>query len=290
MLCYLFSVSSPVRYDDTGKFESPSPDWIHVTIGLDDFELIIMTRGTLYLQYQNIKYTVTPGEYLLLAPSEAGMREGFQKSDCSFYWLHFTYEHPVQTIDSQSIVDSSILEPDKLLVPSRGTLAQPEKVIILLRLLQDYVRSHYLLIAKNYLSTSVLCEINNQSSSILSREDKMAASYQKQLYNDILDYIKYHIHQDLKVNDIAEHFGYNGKYLSHTFKKIVGMTLKQYIIKIKMEEAAFLLSDTNLSIKEISDALGYSDNHNFMKLFKRQMGMTPSEYRNSHSKRILNHI
>lgn len=291
MICYLFSISTPVRYDDTGKFESPSPDWIHIKIGLDDFELIVMTKGTLYLQYQEVKYSISPGEFLLLPPSESGMREGFKKSDCCFYWLHFTYRHPVQTIDSHSLPENYKPGPDQILVPARGTLAQPEKAIVLLRLLQDYVRSQYLHVTKNYLSTLVLCEINSQSALILSKgENPCTIPYQKQLYNDILDYIKDHIRQDLKVNDIADHFGYNGKYLSHAFKEIVGMTLKQYIIKIKMEEAAFLLTDTNVSIKEVSDLLGYSDSHNFMKLFKRQMGLTPSEYRNSHSKRILNHI
>lgn len=291
MICYLFSISKPVRYDDTGKFESPSPDWIHVTIGLDDFELIVMTKGTLYLKYQDMKYSISPGEYLLLPPSGDGLREGFKKSDCCFYWLHFTYRHPVRTVDSRVLTENFGLEPDQILVPAQGTLAQPEKAVVLLRLLQDYVRSQYLHITKNYLSTLVLCEINSQSALILSKgEHPCPVPCQKQLYNDILDYIKDHIRQDLKVNDIANHFGYNGKYLSHAFKEIVGMTLKQYIIKIKMEEAVFLLSDTNASIKEISDALGYSDSHNFMKLFKRQMGLTPSEYRNSHSKRILNHI
>lgn len=291
MICYLFPISTPVRYDDTGKFESPSPDWIHVRIGLDDFELIVMTKGTLYLKYQKTSYSVSPGEYLLLPPSENGMREGFKKSDCCFYWLHFTCRHPVKTVDSCTLSDNYLPEPEQILVPARGTLAQPEKAVVLLRLLQDYVRSQYPHITKNYLSTLVLCEINSQSALILNKgENSLPIPYRKQLYNDILDYIRDHIRQDLKVNDIAGHFGYNGKYLSHAFKEIVGMTLKQYIIKIKMEEACFLLSDTNASIKEISDALGYSDSHNFMKLFKRSMGLTPSEYRNSHSKRILNHI
>ena len=73
------------------------------------------------------------------------------------------------------------------------------------------------------------------------------------------------------------------------FKSMSGETLKQYIINRKIEEANFLLTDTNLTIMEISYILGYSDNHNFMRSYKKVTGMSPTEYRNAFSKRVLNH-
>lgn len=81
----------PLRYHLTGKFSAPSPDWTHQDAALTDYELIVMTQGTLYLDYNGEHYTVPSGHYLLLPPCEGepNMRHGFQPSTCEFYWLHF---------------------------------------------------------------------------------------------------------------------------------------------------------------------------------------------------------
>ena len=73
------------------------------------------------------------------------------------------------------------------------------------------------------------------------------------------------------------------------FCEMSGVTLKQYIIQKKTEVASFFLTDTNLSIEEIADRLGYSDAHNFTRSYKKQTGLAPSMYRNAFSKRIINH-
>lgn len=290
MLNYLFIVDTPVRYDDAGKFESPSPDWIHNTIGLDDFELIIMTQGTLYIEYQDIQYKLSPGQFLLLPPTENCMRQGYQKSDCSFYWLHFTYKNIIQSIESNNFHNLDGLDSNQILIPAYGDLPQPQKAIVYIRQLQDYARSNYSSIMKNYLTTMILCEISHQIPIILSKNpENIGLSRQKQLYNDILNYINFNIRKNLKVNDIASHFGYNSKYLSHLFREIMGVPLKQYMTKLQMEEAAFLLTDSNATVKEISSSLGFTDSHNFMKLFKNTLGMTPSEYRNTYSRRKINY-
>ena len=68
------------------------------------------------------------------------------------------------------------------------------------------------------------------------------------------------------------------------------MPLKQYILRVKIEQANFLLTDTNKSVSEIARELGFSDNHNFSRTYKRLTGLTPSEYRDTFSKRLLFHV
>ena len=60
-------------------------------------------------------------------------------------------------------------------------------------------------------------------------------------------------------------------------------------MKAKIDEANFMLTDTNMTILEISSSLGFADSHNFMKVYKKLTGLTPSEYRNAFSKRMLFH-
>lgn len=65
-LAYVMNISSPFTFNRTGKLEALSSTWIHNALSLNDYELIVVTKGTLYLQFQDIKYTVTANQYLLL--------------------------------------------------------------------------------------------------------------------------------------------------------------------------------------------------------------------------------
>lgn len=60
--------------------------------------------------------------------------------------------------------------------------------------------------------------------------------------------------------------------------------------KINVVYYNFLLTDTNKSISEIARELGFSDNHNFSRTYKKLTGLSPSEYRNTFSKRLLYHV
>ena len=63
---------------------------------------------------------------------------------------------------------------------------------------------------------------------------------------------------------------------------------KHYMMKLKIEQAQFLLLDTNDSVQQISASLGFPDSHNFSRTFKAVTGMTPSECRTLYGRKILN--
>ena len=290
MNIYQLDLSLPVTYIHTGKFEAPSPNWIHENFPLLDFELIVITKGTLFISYNNTRYSVSEGEYLLLHPLEHpfNRRKGFKPSSCSFYWMHFSCSQ-YELITRSSYQNAYLQLPDhRLLLPGHKILTHPDKVLVLMKQLQDFVRSNYNVLSLNYMATTILCEISNQ---ILIKEiNTVKSTYKKkQLYNDMVDYIKGNIHLNLRVSEVSAHFGYNDKYLSHLFKSVSGVTLKQYILQNKIETANFLLTDTNNQINDISFALGFNDSHNFMKVYKKITGLTPSEYRNAYSQRLLYH-
>lgn len=277
---YLFSVDTPIDYVLTGKFKAPSSDWKHEVFPLQDYELIVMTEGSLYIADDNGKYKVSIGEHLLLSPTPGNTRYGYSASDCSFYWLHFSYKEDIKRTDSLPQPDQ---KKDQLSIPVQGVLPAPEKVVILMKQLQDSIRSHYNRTFFDYIATTILCEIHNQFFPVIADTSEV----KRQIYNDILDYIRLTISKNIKVSEIADLFGYNEKYLSHLFSNIEGMPLKQYILHEKMERAKYLLTDSNASINQIAASLSFSDSHNFMKAFKKVVKMTPSEYRNAFNKRLL---
>ncbi|MFJ2042116.1 response regulator [Paenibacillus marchantiae] len=85
--------------------------------------------------------------------------------------------------------------------------------------------------------------------------------------------------QDLSVKMIADKVYLHPVYLSKIYKAETGEGLGDYMIRMRMERALYLLKNTNKKIYEITSELGYQNPQYFSKMFKKHYGMTPNEYR-----------
>ena len=92
-------------------------------------------------------------------------------------------------------------------------------------------------------------------------------------------YIKENVHQNITVSDVARHVGFSRNYFSERFKAEMGIGLRDYIRKCKLEDTKELLKYTNKSISEISSFFGFSSQSHFQKAFKNHYGITPLAYR-----------
>ena len=84
---------------------------------------------------------------------------------------------------------------------------------------------------------------------------------------------------DLSPSLLAAQQGVSLGYLSSIFKKATDLTISEYVRQKRMEYAAYLLRNTNLQVQTVALHNGIMDVQYFSKLFKRQIGMTPTEYR-----------
>lgn len=96
-----------------------------------------------------------------------------------------------------------------------------------------------------------------------------------------MQYVKKHINSPILLRDIAEAVGFSTSYISKKFAKETGANLNEYINVQKIQEAKNLLSFTNKSLSEISNYLCFSSQSYFQNLFKKIVGITPMQYRNS---------
>jgi len=94
----------------------------------------------------------------------------------------------------------------------------------------------------------------------------------------IQSYIRDHLESDVSLQTIADHVHFHPVYLSKLYKQETGETLSDYINRVRMEKAVYLLKETGHKIYEISRQVGYENTY-FVKLFKKQFGMTPQEFR-----------
>lgn len=93
------------------------------------------------------------------------------------------------------------------------------------------------------------------------------------------DYISLHLEEEISLSDLAKQTGYADYYISKKFKKETGKTPADYIRQKRLERAAFLLRTTQEDIQDISDRLLFGTHSYFSDSFKKQFGVSPSEYR-----------
>lgn len=91
-------------------------------------------------------------------------------------------------------------------------------------------------------------------------------------------YIAEHIHEKILLEQVASYVNLSETYLSTYFKEKTKETLKHYILKQKMEYAREMLKNPYISVSEVSFAIGYEDFRSFHRIFKKIVGVTPSEY------------
>jgi YesN/AraC family two-component response regulator len=99
---------------------------------------------------------------------------------------------------------------------------------------------------------------------------------------EIVDYISKH-YQNLTLKQTANYFGFNSSYLSFIIKENTGKNFSDIVKEIKLSQACKALKNTQLSIAEICEIIGYNNPEYFMKLFKKEFGLTAGEYRNKYS-------
>ena len=98
------------------------------------------------------------------------------------------------------------------------------------------------------------------------------------------DYIQLNLSKEISISELASLTGYTEYYLSDKFKKETGVPLFLYIRYAKTERAKLLLESTDLTVREISEALAFNTPNYFTKCFREVVGCTPAQYRKQHSK------
>lgn len=94
-----------------------------------------------------------------------------------------------------------------------------------------------------------------------------------------VDYIEMHLGERILAVDLAAVAGYGEYYITRKFREETGRSVNDYVKFAKTERAKVLLSSTEFSVQEISEALGFSTRSHFSQSFKQVTGMSPAEFR-----------
>jgi two-component system response regulator YesN len=116
-------------------------------------------------------------------------------------------------------------------------------------------------------------------SSIQSAWRARQARHNNHLVRQVVDYLQQNVCAGISLTAAADYVHVHPNYLSSIFRSQMGKTFIEYEIELKMNEARRLLEETTLKVYEVAEKLGYRDVNHFTKVFKKEVGVSPREYR-----------
>ncbi len=114
--------------------------------------------------------------------------------------------------------------------------------------------------------------------------------HETMLVTDIRSYLADNLDKNISIDELAHHFGINSVTLMKLFKRETGTSIISYFTTQKINEAMRLISCTSLNFSEISEMLGFTSVNYFTRVFKKQLGITPTEFSRRQPKKITDKI
>lgn len=254
------------------------------------FDLIFVTKGTLYMKEEENNFVINEGEYIILAPHLEHVGNKKCVTETEYYWIHFSLSSPYKLVEEKDVDWSIIIKREntfvhsdlyELFLPRRGGFHKIEHAKdLFLNLLQLNDLNDP---AERMKQQTYFFEIVVQ----LQKEALELPSSAQTVSNRCIQYIKenYRSHT-FTIKNMSKELLYHPDYLTRSMKRSIGMTPVQYINHYRLSRAKQSLQDGNLDLKSISRESGFADVSYFSRVFKKKEGMTPGQYRRLSSNRI----
>ncbi|WP_054026181.1 AraC family transcriptional regulator [Bacillus sp. FJAT-28004] len=252
------------------------------------FDLLVVTRGCLYMGEEDRHYEVSAGHALILRPDAHHYATKSCQEQTAYYWIHF------QTTGAWSIFDQSVPEvpadsaKTRILtsnvyttqtftkrLPQFAKLLQPSKMDSLLRQLvqlnmNDHIPSvkwkQQLVFQEVIEHLSASMEADGPSPSILCAEQ--AASY-----------LREHYRESITAQELGDSINFHPVYIARCMQKEFGCAPFDYLMRFRIEQAKLLLLQTDLPIARIGEQVGFNHAAYFTSCFAKYESISPRKYR-----------
>lgn len=234
--------------------------------GLNMYLLLYTISGRGYMKYRGEEYSLTENTVSLIDCSEYqhyGTRPG---ETWEFRYIHFygkTADQYYRMLEERRAEFMEISDPSQMDLLFHRMRSQAEQSGRIPDLRISSIMESIL--------TELLVEQQYEKNALNIR-------YQEEVMR-LMEYLKEHYQENLSVDQMAERVSMSKYHFIRVFKQITGVSPYEYLKILRMNESKKMLKETDYSIGQIADFLGYSNVNLYIQNFKKCVGLTPLQYR-----------
>lgn len=248
-----------------------SRDTLDFSLHLHDvIEIVFLHAGTATAICGSRRFALGPGDAFISFPNQPHGYENSRGVDGDVLIVPAPFLVPWRNQIAQRVPEDPVIPLDRWEHTGIKTLldmARPERRIMSAPVLQGYAT---LIVGKLLPCLTLVSQPDNGNDSL----------------HRLLLYINENYREPLTRSEIARAVGYNESYISHLFAEGLGTTLKDYITSLRLKDARVLLTDTDMTVSQISISLGFGSIRSFNRTFLNQFGISPITYRQKADKGI----
>ena len=239
----------------------------HRPRGRVDWQFLYIASGKAHFYFNGVEEIVPAGNFVLYRPKEEQRYYYYGVDHTEVYWVHFTGNNVKNIIRKYGITD-------EMHVIHTGTSLDYKKIFLQmiqeLKLCKDdyeEILVHYMHLLLIMIHRSINSRPRGKSQYLM---DEMDAAVR---------YFHANYHKPISIEDFAASYHMSISWFIRNFKEYTGSTPAQYLLSLRISNAQTLLESTSYNITEIANIVGYDNPLYFSRIFKKQIGMSPSEFR-----------
>ena len=233
-----------------------------------DYQLLYIVSGKGHFYFHGEDRVVYAGRMVLIQPRQEQRYEYFGEDKPEVYWVHFTGS------DVKNILRSYNIPMDDPIFYSGASSTYSYLFKEMIHELQTCKTGYEDLLAMYLRQIFLLVQRTRQE------ERPTVSTYIQEEMEFARRYFNEHYNEPISIQEYAESRNMSVCYFQRNFKQIVKHTPMQYLLTIRVNNAASLLETTDYSMAEIAAIIGYEDPLYFSRLFRKIKGVSPRDYRN----------
>ncbi len=277
------------------------PGWTHPRRRLGSSVLIIGERGQVPIadgeSEHRVDHDIGAGSVALLPAGRVHHGSRAITAPAMYYWFHFSLPEP-PVILSEGAGDTMLSDPGiaahrldgAALLPLSFRLDDPEPFWQAFHeLLFEQERPSYTRMKFQLLFHRLVIDLTENV--IATRRPGQANVGRSSVAYAVVTRVAEHLNDpNLSIKTVADAVGLNPDYVGRRFKEVMGLSVGDYLLKKRLERAVKLLQESRDGVASVAEACGFSSLRNFLRQFKAQLGLTPSEARKRHTVMHVNSL
>lgn len=239
----------------------------HRPNGRLDWQILYVASGKAHFYFNGIEEIVTAGNMVLYRPKEEQRYYYYGVDHTEVYWVHFTGNNVKNIIRKYGIADNVHVIHTGTSLDYKRIFLQMIQELKLCRDDYEEVLIHYLHLLLIMIHRVIQTQPRGKNQHLMDEMDSAVR------------YFHAHYNKPISIEDFAVSNHMSVSWFIRNFKEYTGSTPAQYLLSLRISNAQTLLETTSYNITEIASIVGYDNPLYFSRIFKKQSGMSPSEFR-----------